>query len=515
MSSEENTHPSDNVYAFGEDFTEHVFVSDAQKGKKYYCLGCKRQVVARKGDVRKHHYAHKANIDPNAPKCVYSDETYRHKLAKENLQMEGKIKVPSLLKYPPEGSEGEGRLIIESKFIESKNIIIEPYVFESDNGEIKWTKNKKAERSELFIKPDALLLDDNGQSILIVEFAATHKVDAEKVAKLFRIGINAVQVNVPKSSPEEIRQSILTSSRTKWIYNKEYEEADYFYLPPGNHDRIPSIEELGDEVYKENFNCRKNRIKNLIRSINRCLQSESYQSIEQRIIGEIQRVEKFAEATEEAERNLIEEQRQFEEQIYLEVEESFRVPFEQEKERYRDLEERYQRKVGELEPQREVLEKRRKKLERLINKIKNEQASIPGRTENIQGEAKNLKRRITEEREISKGIRDQIQKIPDSIKREFEERRIEIRARIEEKWNVRPGGTEEEIRAEFEERRRRIFTEIKTGNIGQHGQISATVHDFNQTMELAKLYPVLRRDRDRFREATKLIQNGSWKNWIK
>ena len=95
-------YPHDNnVYA--HDLQNRVkHISEVASGKKgYHCMGCTREMQAKKGEKYAHHFAHDPKDVENKGKCSFSDETYRHQLAKDALQYIKQIKVPALYKYPP------------------------------------------------------------------------------------------------------------------------------------------------------------------------------------------------------------------------------------------------------------------------------------------------------------------------------------------------------------------------------------------------------------------------------
>lgn len=74
-----------------------IHISEACSGRKgYFCLGCERelQAIISKIENRISYVRHDLKAVKNQKKCTYSDETYRHKLAKEILQRIKKIKVP-------------------------------------------------------------------------------------------------------------------------------------------------------------------------------------------------------------------------------------------------------------------------------------------------------------------------------------------------------------------------------------------------------------------------------------
>lgn len=56
-----------------------ININVAEKGNKYYCPSCKHLVIVRKGEIKVHHYAHKADNS-----CT--QETAIHKIAKLLIQ---------------------------------------------------------------------------------------------------------------------------------------------------------------------------------------------------------------------------------------------------------------------------------------------------------------------------------------------------------------------------------------------------------------------------------------------
>ena len=85
-----------------DDMNVVRFISDVKSGKHgYRCLQCGGELVAKKHKDRLDHFAHDPKDVSRLGKCTYSDETYRHKIAKEILQRIKQIKVPALYKLPP------------------------------------------------------------------------------------------------------------------------------------------------------------------------------------------------------------------------------------------------------------------------------------------------------------------------------------------------------------------------------------------------------------------------------
>lgn len=369
MVEKEAKSSSENVYALDANQKEIYIlqVPYEERGlrKPYFCLGCGKimQAIYRKIESERH-FRHDVVRQPGEVKCTYNDETYRHKLAKEIVQKVGRIKVPRLLVYHPEDYSATPALIKDCHFIEGNKILIEHYLYENKKGEIVVGNNtddpypNDTNNKYLKIKPDAMFLDVEGKPEFIIEFVATHKPDQEKLAKLKRLGINAIQMSVPKGSPADIEMAILTTTRTKWIYNNEIEKADYFQFSKGNFRGVYDSDEDQRKLSEEGFRCRKARLTNLIQSIDRIIRSEPYRNLESELRSEIQRVEgntKRAESELEDLRNESIERGISEHSERRRALEQRRRALEERRSKFRETTEnyegRYLRKSGELEQQ--------------------------------------------------------------------------------------------------------------------------------------------------------------------
>lgn len=286
----------ENVYAYNENF-KVIYIGDVPKSengtkKNYFCLGCKKQMQAVKGDIRKQHFKHHVKPNSTESKCTYRDETHRHFLAKANALDLKRIKVPAVYKYPPNKVEDKVLLIKEAEFIEAHTVLNEHYVYENEQGEIQVSATFEGNQDNfLIIKPDSLFLNKEGKPILIIEFVATHKPDQNKLMKLKRLGIDAIQVNVPKSSPEEIRDIFFNTKRTKWLYNHAENKTDYLQFSNSYSGGIFEIDNEQRRFFEEGYTCRKAQLGDFIRTIGRILESEHYREVEQNLESEIRRVE--------------------------------------------------------------------------------------------------------------------------------------------------------------------------------------------------------------------------------
>jgi|WetSurMetagenome_2_1015567.scaffolds.fasta_scaffold20925_2 hypothetical protein len=294
-----NKEELNNIYAYNVRM-EEIHISQAVSGRKgYYCLGCQKEMQAVLSILpnRISYFRHDHNAIKGLPKCTYSDETYRHILAKQLLIALKRVKVPTLYKYPPKGIEGVPMFISGSKFIEAEHVKAELYFFENEMGEVQWSRSISSEESKyLLLKPDIAFFDAHKKPILLIEIVVTHKITEKKQLDLKRLGIDTIQITIPKDSPENIEQTLKSTERTKWVYNYEQDNTEYIPTPNQYSEGISPTDEDQRKLLEESVKCRTAQINNLIRTITRCLESEQFGRVARNIESEISRVE---ESTEE------------------------------------------------------------------------------------------------------------------------------------------------------------------------------------------------------------------------
>lgn len=241
----------------------------------------------------------------------------------------------------------------DKQTIEAHRVDREVTIFEDEEGNIHYGNNDKVDERFLWIRPDAIFYDKDDKPILLLEFVVTHKPDITKLNKLQRLGINTVQIIVPKRPESELEKEISKPSKVKWTYNEIESNTEYIPVPQSNTEGLPSIDEEQRQLFEESFSCRSVQIGNLIRTINRCLESQSYRRTEQLFEQEIQRIEK---ATREHQSRLDEIQGSIESEIYSELgnrREELERGEEEFQKYYSDLEKRYFAKRDELEQEQE------------------------------------------------------------------------------------------------------------------------------------------------------------------
>lgn len=535
---------SDNVYA--KDLNDNiVFIGDVESGRKgYFCLGCDNEMQAVKATKRKAHFRH--HVDPGSTmgKCTYSDETYRHKLAKELLQLQKNVKVPSVYKYPPRGESGLPNLIAESKFIEAHSVGIEKSFYENDNGEIVIGSNDGPESKYLLIRPDVTFFGKDGKPILFIELVATHKLTDDKIIRIKRIGIDAIQIAVPKDSPKSISDALNHTNHTKWIYNREQEDTQYIPVPYSNSEGVQPIDEIQRKFFEESFKCRAAQIGNFIRTITRCLESEYYREIERGLRSEISRAKSNTSENQDKWTRICERRREEVAQKYsgrrASVESDTRTVKEEESElrqKSEDLERRYLEKAEQLERKREELDReestwrestRDNPEERITREIDEEGSIIEG-IEKLKADLEAKIATFDSIKEKNAAIfryrrKESFNTFESNKAREVAEvQRIEQEIRsAEERFAVenrelseRFGKEGTAIEYKLEARNKRVIRDIKEGKTEGHGKFTNQVEDFANAMALLDNLSTKYVDRERTRYALKAIRSGAYKKWDK
>jgi hypothetical protein len=519
----------DNVYAYDSArFERHI--SEVEGGKKgYYCIGCGQEMIAKKGLLRAQHFAHDPKDVTHKGKCTFSDETFRHKLAKETLQRLKRIKVPAVYKFPPLGSDQQAIKIRDAEFIHANEVKIELQIFEDEEGNICFGRGQNFTEGSgkyLLIQPDVVFFDSHKKPILLIEMVATHKVDATKISKLKRLGINTVQVKIPKSSRQEIEDNFFSVQRTEWVYNYEQETTPYLSVFSGDSQGIPPLNEFQRKLLKieESYNCRAAEINNLIRGINRALETEQYQKITRNLRAELYRVE--GNTTTNKER-----WEQLQEQYKIEVEREFeneerelarrREEFSRRRTALRDkknrLERRYTEKAASIEElQNDYRPGCQAEIERIESLIR-EYGANPDDLRDGMGHAKERRAAAEENhnREL-KSLGHRYLEVEGEI-RDIEGRRTALPAkyqRLEEDLRREIGEREKSTRRAVEEETARSIRAIENEDIGGAGELSRRLRGLLEARELLSIIPKEQDRLKRLRKAKELLEAKTYENWI-
>lgn len=286
---------------------KEITIRAAASGRRgYYCPGCKRMTEAVKPLQKKPrpYFRHVAtDVLMDAQPCTYSDESYRHKIAKEILARIKSIRLPKVPKYPPKGFDGPTRQVAPARTIYAHTVQIERDFYEDENHNLHWGRFEGIEKNAL-IRPDVIFFNEKGVPVLFIELVATHKPDYQKLEKIKRLGVDTVTVKVPLESSEAIEECFYNTYNIKWFFNNEQERADYFQLPGSSAERISDVDNVQRRLFEETPLCRKNRIRNLVRAFSACILTEHYSQIEGGIRNEISELDKQQAQRRELERGI-------------------------------------------------------------------------------------------------------------------------------------------------------------------------------------------------------------------
>jgi hypothetical protein len=412
MAYEEKKYDSDEHfdYAFRERDQKKIHISEVppeEKGKKgYRCIGtnCGNQLVAipvRKNPKYKPYFRHAAiNLKKGEKACSFSNREYRESLASSILTRLRRIKVPPIYKVNPQNSD-EYKLIEESKFVDAVSVQSEVTFYEDKEGVIQHGKNPKIDKKFIVRRPDVVFFNKEKQPILFIELVVTNKLDDDKIADLYRLGIDTIQIQIPKTSEEDIENCFKTIKNTKWVYNEKESKANYLQIPRRDSQRILESDELENRLFKESYNCRVFRIKDIIRGIGICLESESFAKSKLYFDSEISRVTQNTESENQRLGDLEESNRR-DALARNSIEEDY------EDKKNSGLEKRYSKKDRELREAIRIKGSTQKDRRRLILFIDFKKAEI--------------ERIVREEIDFEAEIREILQiEFSDSVKREREE----------------------------------------------------------------------------------------------
>jgi len=164
------------------------------------CPGCGARLVARKGAKQDHHFGH-AGAEDGTP-CRTGPETALHRFAKEVLERRLELTLPRL-----ELDDGREKWV----GYEGGSYGFDGAVLEHRLGEIV---------------PDVIVR--KGRRDLLVEFAVTHPCEETKLARIARMDVSAIEVDlsrVPRDIDRVgIENAILDAAPRRWLHNPKLRE---------------------------------------------------------------------------------------------------------------------------------------------------------------------------------------------------------------------------------------------------------------------------------------------------
>lgn len=181
-----------------------VPVHDVQRGAKCGCVcpRCGKPLVARKGKIRAHHFAHA----PGVPHCEGAAETALHLMAKQIVGEARSIELPKMTVLEPETTEPRQSKPGEVQVCPEETMVI--------NG-------SRLESAQERFRPDVVVWDD--RKAVWIEIRVTHQVSEYKEDELRKDGLGCVEIDLRHLNPQsvdlnELRRVLLEDTRHKrWI----------------------------------------------------------------------------------------------------------------------------------------------------------------------------------------------------------------------------------------------------------------------------------------------------------
>jgi hypothetical protein len=511
-----------------------VHISKARSGKQgYFCGGCKREMVAVvnfKNVAHQPYFRHDVVLVLGEKRCTFSEESYRHKVAKEILQRLGEIKVPPVYCFPSNKNLGSPNLIHPERMIRANAIQVETCFYEDETGALRFGPQSQAQERKLLIRPDVIFFDKQNKPVLFIELVATHGIDQEKHLKLRRLAIDTVQVKIPTGSLEEIEHCFKVTERTKWEYNYEQENTRYIRISRSSSEAIQSADEIQGRLFEETFSCRTAEITNLVHAIGKCLVSEPYKRIEQEFREEISGVESITEIERDNRIRIQERVQQSEDLKFAGKEEEL----DRQEEDLIEEENRFNEEEADLERRyfikRESIIRRDHDLTRDL-RPKIEDAATAGfhiekRREQLQEETRSIEADIERNRFALEELLDRIGHFPEKNRKdevgyanylsELEAReRSEIKD-IEKQISDLPARFEQlrsEIEAAFEAQAIDSARRIKERDGAGDTELARNIKNLLDKGRLLFNYQSSQRDAARSRKAYECFREGAYKNW--
>jgi hypothetical protein len=500
---------------------EIKFILDVESGRKgYWCLGCNEEMQAVRFKIEHHksYFRHDPKDVKIERKCTFSNQNFRHRLAMDILARTKRIKVPNLYKFSPDGRSKI--LIQESRFVEAHSVRAELTFYENDDGIVMWGKKPQIDEKYLLVRPDITFLDVHGKPILLIEIVVTHKIDDEKRVKLKRLGIDTIQITIPRDSEENIAKSLEITQHTKWVYSHVEQHTNYLQLSQRDGEGISPSDAIEMGFFRETFACRESQIKNLIRSITRCLESQQYRRTEQQFKLELSRVEgntsrDFArlERLRAEHRGRVEARYATEIAAIAENERQFDVDFgatEAEVARKgRELEDRYLTEKGSIENRRAELEE-----------LGEEFGNVEGKQRALDAESKAIGEKIrTIDERIEAAIRDR-GNIPvkfEGLHNNEQSRFEDLAAGIRKTEESIPNNIIEGKRAlesKFEADRERAIETIKNRDSRGDSELSQGIKRIFAARGIILNYHERENTYKRNRTAYDRFMDGTYKSWF-
>lgn len=187
-----------------------VHISEVDRGERCgcFCVACNGRMIAKKGAVRSHHFAHLFETN-----CTGGTETILHMLSKELIAEMGAIDIPPYVYTMRRKIDGE-EIVIGGTVAKGGEVIIEGVELE--------------QADEGFI-PDAIITSTGKK--LAIEIAVTHKVGHSKIKRIRRADLPTIEIMLSDVDAlltrDELRTKLKDHIQSKtWLFHPKQREVE-------------------------------------------------------------------------------------------------------------------------------------------------------------------------------------------------------------------------------------------------------------------------------------------------
>lgn len=258
-----------------------IHIRDAPSGAKgYYCRSCGAEMAAHQKRRRNEaHFQHRPRFAGEVFDCLWSNESYRHKTAKRLIQQSGQLKLPALHALRPDDYEGPVPRILEAEVFFAHEALVERCVFEDSQGRPRFAHALEYDEDPsdkvLLVRPDLVFRNADGHPVLFVEICVTHTPDDRKLARLMRLQVPTVEIQIPGCNSEKELAHFLThnTSHSRWLYHPK----QYVYQPDLDNPLSTGRRGRGTVSNKrrlfglESLKCRIIRVEDALRGVRKFL----------------------------------------------------------------------------------------------------------------------------------------------------------------------------------------------------------------------------------------------------
>lgn len=188
-----------------------LFIADVPRGLACgcVCVGCGRPLIAKKGPVRRRHFAHREITD-----CRGAPETVLHRLSKELLAELDELMIPSY-EFKILRKLRTGRVVYHEASV-------------AKGGRVR-VDRVLVEVSEEGFVPDVIV--ESGSRRLFVEVAVSHKVTRLKLRRMRRRDLSVIEITLEPSDSllarDELKAKLQSDLDSKtWLFHPAQREEE-------------------------------------------------------------------------------------------------------------------------------------------------------------------------------------------------------------------------------------------------------------------------------------------------